>query len=294
MTKADTPGAKRTLERDADAAVEEPVADAARLLRAWRSLRARAGAVCARAKQVLLAAATAAIDQGIASLQRLRQRAVATEQPHEGRDDDDARAGDARGKRGREHALEGDTRGRRGKPEAGARPGGEPAAEEPVAPKPRRRLRSLFVYLSVMLAGAMGGMALAYNLLAQLLDHRSAEIHRKEVKLSENSKSMAELKQKVDQRQAKQTEAETRLAAALAENDKKLGELQQKRAEAEARLASVLAGRAGNSQRQEDGGSSQAAARNGLAGRTSAGDCNLGSGDIRSVLSGCIAEMNRR
>ena len=280
MTKADTPGAKRTLERDADAAVEEPVADAARLLRAWRSLRARAGAVCARAKQVLLAAATAAIDQGIASLQRLRQRAGDTEQSHEGRDD--------------EHAREGDTRGRRGKPGTGVGPKGEPAAEEPVAPKPRRRLRSLFVYLSVMLAGAMGGMALAYDLLAQLLDHRSAEIHRKEVKLSENSKSMAELKQKVDQRQAKQTEAETRLAAALAENDKKLGELQQKRAEAEARLASVLAGRAGNSQRQEDGGSSQAAARNGLAGRTSAGDCNLGSGNIRSVLSGCIAAMNRR
>jgi len=280
LTKADAPGAKRTLEPDADTAVEEPVADGAWPLRAWRSLRARAGAACARAMQMLLAAATAAIDQGIASLQRLRQRAGDTEQPHEGRDDDDAR--------------EGDILKRRGKPGTGVGPKGEPAAEEPVAPKPRRRLCSLFVYLSVMLAGGMSGMALAYNLLAQLLDRRLAEVHRQEVKLSENSKLMAELKQKLDQGQVKQTEAETRLAAALAENEKTLGELQQKRADAQMRLASAPAGRAGNPQRREDGGSSQGGARNGQAGRTSAGECNLGSGDIRSVLSGCIAEMNRR
>ena len=293
MTKADTPGAKRTLERDADTAVEQPVADEARPVRAWRSLRATTSAACARAKQVILAAATAAIDIGIASLQLLRQRAADSDaaQPHEGRDDDDARAGDTRGRRGKDHAREGDTGARRGKPGTGARPGGEPAAEEAVAPTPRRRLRSLLVYLSVMLAGAMGGMALAYNLLAQLLDHRSAEVHRKEVKLSENSKSMAELKQQLDQGQAKQTEAQTRLAAALAENEAKLGELQQKRVDAETRLASALAGRAGNPQRREDGGGSQGT---GQAGLTSAGDCTLGSGNIRSVLSGCIAEMNRR
>ena len=280
MTKADTPGAKRTLEPDADTAVEEPVADGAWPVRAWRSLRARASAASARAKQMLLAAATAVIDKGIASLQRLRQRVGDTEQSHEGRDDD--------------HAREGDTRGRRGKPGTGVGPKGEPAAEESVAPKPRRRLRSLLVYLSVMLAGGTGGMALAYDLLAQLLDRRSAEVHRQEVKLSENSKLMAELKQKLDQGQVKQIEAETRLAAALAENEKTLGELQQKRAEAETRLASAFAGRAGNPQRREDGGSSQGGARNGEAGWTGAGDCNLGSGNIRSVLSGCIAEMNRR
>ncbi len=282
MTKADTPGAKRSLERDADTAVEEPAADGAWPVRAWRSLRARASAASARAKQMLLAAATAAIDKGIASLQRLRQRAGDTEQSHEGRDGD------------HDHAREGDTRGRRGKPGTRAGPKGEPAAEESAAPKPRRRLRSLLVHLSVMLAGGMGGMALAYDLLAQLLDRRSAEVHRQEVKRSENSKLMTELKQKLDQGQVKQTEAETRLAAALAENEKTLGELQQKRAEAQTRLASAFAGRAGDPQRREDGGSSQGAARNGQAGLTNAGDCNLGSGNIRSVLSGCIAEMNRR
>ncbi|MGP1675583.1 MAG: hypothetical protein ACTS6J_00310, partial [Burkholderiales bacterium] len=217
--------------------------------------------------------ASAAIAKGIASLQRLRRRAGGAQDPDERRD----------------HARE-----RPGKPATTVQPGGEPAAEETVAPKPRRRLRSLLVYLAVMLAGGMGGMALAYDLLAQLLEHRSAEIRRQEVNLSEYSKSMAELKQELDQRQAKQTEAETRLAAALAESEKKLGELQQKRAEAETRLASALAARASSPQRRADSGSRLGAARNGQAGRSRAGDCTLGSGDIRSVLSGCIADMNRR
>lgn len=298
MTKTDTPGAKRTLEPDADTAVEQAVAEGAWPVRAWRSLRARASAASARAKQMLLAAATAAIDKGIASLQRLRQRTGDTQQPHEGRDDEHGREGDTRGRRGNDaregDAREGDTRGRRGKPGTGAGPKGEPAAGESVAPKPRRRVRSLLVYLSVVLAGGMGGMALAYDLLAQLLDRRSAEVHRQGVKLSGNSKSMAELKQRLDQGQAKQTEAETRLAAALAENEKTLGELQQQRAEAQSRPANALTGRAGNPQRREDGGSSQGGAGNGQAAWTGAGDCNLGSGDIRSMLSGCIAEMNRR
>lgn len=239
-------------------------------------LLARAIAASARAKQVLLAATTGAIDTGIASLQRLRQRAAGTEDPDERRDHD---------------------RKRPGKRAAMERPGGKPATEEPVVPKPRRRLRSLLVYLSVMLAGSMGGMALAYDLLAHLLDHRSAEIKRQEVRMSKYSKSVAELEKKLDQQQAKQIEAETRLAAALVENEKKLGELQAKRTEAETRLASALAGRASNPRRREDTGSnrgSRSAARSGQAGWARAGNCTLGSGNIRSVLNGCIADMDRR
>jgi hypothetical protein len=69
--------------------------------------------------------------------------------------------------------------------------------------------------------------------------------------------------------------------------------MQQQRTEAEKRLASALAGRASSSSwRQEDGGSSPGLDRQ--AGLSSTGDCNLGSGNIQSVLSGCIAEMNRR
>jgi hypothetical protein len=236
-------------------------------------LLARAIAASARAKHVLLAAATAAIDTGIASLQRLRKRAGGAEDPDERRDHD---------------------RKRTGKRATTERSGGKPAAEEPVVPKPRRCLRSLLVYLSVILAGGMGGMALAYDLLAQLLDHRSAEIKRQEVKMSKYSKSVVALEKKLGQQQAKQIETETRLAAALAENEKKLGELQTKLAEAETRLVSALAGRAGNPRRQEDTGSNRGAARSGQAGWARAGNCTLGSGNVRSVLTGCIADMDRK
>jgi len=264
------------LARDADTAAQEPVADDGWRVRARQLLLAKAIAASARAKHVLLAAATAAIDTGIASLQRLRKRAGGAEHPDERRDHD---------------------RERPGKRATTKRRGGEAAAEETIAPKPRRRLRSLLVYLGVMLAGGMLGMALAYDLLAQLLDHQSAEIKRQEVKMSKYSKSVAELKKKLDQQQAKQIEAETRLAVTLAENEKKLGELQAKRAEAETRLASALAGRASNPQRQEDTSSirdSRGAARSGQAGWTRTGNCTLGSGNIRSVLHACIADMDRR
>jgi len=240
-------------------------------VRQW--LLAGAIAASARAKHLLLAAATAAIDTGIASLQRLRQRAGGAEDPDERRDHD---------------------RKRPGKRATMERPGDKPAAEEPVVPKPRRRLRSLLVHLSVMLAGGMGGMVLAYDLLAQLLDHRSAEIKRQEIKMSKYSKSVAALEKKLGQQQVKQTETETRLAATLAENEKKLGELQTKRAEAETRLASALAGRVSDLRRQEDTGGSGGAARSGQAGWARAGNCTVGSGDVRSVLTGCIAGLDRK
>jgi hypothetical protein len=221
---------------------------------------------------MLFAAATAAIDTCIASLQRLRKRAGGAVHPDERSDQ---------------------IRERPGKRATTARPRGEPAAEQTIAPKPRGRLRGLLVYLGVMLAGGMGGMVLAYDLLAQLLDHRSAEIKRQDVKVSKYLKSVAGLKKELDRQQAKQIEAETRLAAALAENEKKLGELEAKRAEVETRLASTLAGRASIPQRQEDIGS-RGAARSGQAGSIRAGNCTLGSGNIRSVLNGCIADMDRK
>ncbi len=281
MTRADAPGARRTLEHDADTAAENPAADGAGPARAWRLLRAGAASASVRARQALLAAATAAIDKGIASLQRLRLRAGGAQQPDEDRDDANARV---RAGRARE---------RPGRPEARARPKGEPDAAEAAAPQPRRRLRSLLVYLSVMLAGAMGGMALAYDLLAQLLDQRSAEVDRQEIKLSKLSKSMAELKGKLGVQEAKRTEAQTRLAAAVAQDEKNRGELQRLRAEADARLADAPAGRARDPQRQDDGGGRNAA-RNAQTGWGGAGDCTLGSGNIRSVLGACLAEMNRR
>jgi septal ring factor EnvC (AmiA/AmiB activator) len=150
-----------------------------------------------------------------------------------------------------------------------------PYAVEFVAPK-QQRLRSLLVYTGVMLAGGLGGMALAYDLLAQLLDQRSAEIRRQELRVSTYSKSLADLEIKLDQQQARRIEAETRLAATLADSERKLSELQAMRAETRTQLASAPAGHPGQ------------------AGRIRKASCTLGSGNVRSVLNGCIADMNRK
>jgi len=276
LTRARAPGAKRASAHAAETAAEEPVVEDGWQIRARQLLRARVTAAYARAKQILSASTTAAIDKGIATLQRLRKRTGGAERP------DECRAND---------------RERPAKPAPTQRTKGEPVALAPIAPKPRRRLRSLLLYLGVMLAGGMGGTALAYDLLARLLDRQSAEIKRLEVKLSKYSKSAVEMRKKLEQQQAKQIEAETRLAAALAQNEKTLGEVQAKRAEAEARLASAIAGRASDPQRQEDTDSnrgSRGAARSGQAGWTRAGNCTLGSSNVRSVLNGCIADMDRR
>lgn len=253
--------------RDAEYPSEEPVAKEGWRVRARRSLLAWTNAVAARARQLLLAA----MDAGIACLERLRERARGAEQADERRD-----------------------RERPGRRATTVRARDKPAAAEAVAPKPRRRLRGLLVYLGVMLAGGMGGMALAYDLLAQLLDHRSAEVKRQELKLSKYSKSAAELRKRLDQQQAKQSEAKARLAAALAENEAKLGELQAKQADAESRLARALAARTSSPQRPEDSGSSRGAARSGQAGWTRSGNCTVGKGSVRSALKGCIADMDRR
>lgn len=118
MTTAHAPGARRVLARDADTPAEEPIADDGWRVRVRQWLLARAIAASARARHLLLAAATAAIDTGIASLQRLRQRAGGAEDPDERRNHD---------------------RKRSGKRATMERSGGKPAAEEPVVPKPRRR-----------------------------------------------------------------------------------------------------------------------------------------------------------
>ena len=227
--------------------------------------------MAARAKHALVPGVVAALDSCISSLQWLRSRARGADDAEERRDGGLCRP--------RNH----------GTPTQRA---ADPEVQQAIAP--RRRLRGLLVYLSVMLTGGMGGTVLAYDLLARLLDHRSAEIGRQEIKISKFSKSVAGLKRELDSAQAKRTEAETQFAAAAAEDGKKLAEQAALRAEAETRLASALAGRASNPRWQEEPRSRRGAARGGQTGWTKAGDCTLGSGNIRSVLNGCIADMDRK
>jgi hypothetical protein len=273
LTTAHAAGAARAAAHDAESEAEDRVVDDSWRIHAQQLLSAGASAASARAKRMLRGAATAAIDAGIARLQRLRERTGDAKQPPERVDRD----GERRAKRA-----------------TAERP--EDAVAEAVAPVPRRRVRRLFVYMSVMLAGGMGGSVLAYGLLAQLLDRQSAEIRRQEIVLSKLSKAAAESKNKLERQQAARIEADARLAAALAEKEKQPGDLQAKRVEAESGPVVSPAGRANNARPRDAGGErgSRAAARAGQPGWTGAGECTLGSGDVRSALKGCIAEMNRR
>src|SRR5512146_586317 len=119
----------------------------------------RAQAACARAQHALRAQAALFLDAGIASLERLRRAAA---------------GGDAAG-----DECENE---RRGPKEHGPKELRTVNLDTsiPISRKPRR-LRRLLVHVCVLLAGGTAGMALAYDLLAQLLDRRAAAISRQEI-----------------------------------------------------------------------------------------------------------------
>ncbi len=147
------------------------------------------------------ALAVAAVDGGIASLQRLRER-IGGAQDADEEPDELAGRPVRRGSRER-HGAEADT------PEI--------TASLPAAPRPRR-LRSVLLALCLMLAGGTAGMTLAYNMLAQLLERRAATIGLQQAELSKYAKSVAGLGEKLELQQAQRSEAEARLAALIAEN----------------------------------------------------------------------------
>jgi len=280
LTAVHAPGARRAPARDADPPAEETAAVPSGQARARQWLRAKSGAACARAKEKLLAAAISAIDSGIVALQGLRLHAGGEQPEDERRERERARP--------RKPTVAGQARTEAGAEDLGA------------IKKPKRRLRGLLIYLVVTLLGGMGGMALSYDLLAQLLDRQAVELKRQEIKQSKYSKSVARLQAQVDSAQAKQAKAETRLEEVLAESqnklvegEKKLGELEKKRADAETRLASAHALRASAAPRPREGGGGRSGARNDQTAWAKRGDCTLGGGDVQSVLKGCMADMGR-
>ena len=184
--------------RDPD---EASAAEESLLHHAERLMRARLSAMARRV-----------LDPSIALLQRLRELAG-------GAQDADAEAGDDRSR------------------PRNARPGGvrEAAAHanegegEAGAPRPKRRLLTYLIYLSVLLAGGMVGGALAYELLAKLLYRQTTEIQRVQAALSKQTKSVASNQKKFTEAQTKRTEAE-----------KMLEEAQKKQVEEEKKLEAVL------------------------------------------------------
>jgi hypothetical protein len=250
---------------DARASAGERTAEESLCAHAWRLLRTRASN-----------AATAVLDPGIAWLQRLRKA-----------------AGGAQGADG----GSGEDRRRPRDDGANDRPGGRRDAAAPAAqgaapaPKPTRRLRAFLIYLSVLLAGGMGGGALAFNLFAKLLDRQSAESRRLQATLSKNAKSAAAAKKELELAQSKRIEAEKKLEASIAEHAKSSPEKQTKLDEAEHRPATMLAAERARDSRQPSAVSRDSAGGKALPVKT--GNCKV-DGNNSSALKDCINEFNRK
>jgi len=237
---------------------EEPVAEESLPAHARRLLRSRVSS-----------AATAVLDAGIALLQRLRKAAGGTQDAQA----DDGRPGARNGRPGGRHddsAL--------------------PVETEAEAPKPKRRVRALLVYLCLLLAGGMGGGALAYNLLENLLNRQMAENRRIEAATAKQVKSAATTQKKLEEEQTLRIEAEKNLKESLADYAKSAAEKQKKLDEAEKQLATMLAaGRTRNVPQLSPAGSGRAG---GKAHPPKAGNCTLNSNNI-AALKDCIDDFNR-
>lgn len=181
MNASPAPAASRHSREPTD----EPAAEETLSAHARRALRTR-----------VLGRVTRMLDTGIAFLQRLRT------------------------KTGGEPEKADDTEDRRGfrpdRPEA-RRGASSAAAETPVeAPKPKRRLRALLIYPGVLLAGGIGGGALAYSQFQQQLDRVLSDSLRQEAARSKTIRPGAEIQKAFDNEQIQRAEAEKKLAASLA------------------------------------------------------------------------------
>lgn len=161
---------------------------------------AREETLAAHAKRSLLtkirSRITAFLDKSIALLQRLRKQAAGAQASNE--DADKAGAGRDRPR---------ERRGSAAPPEA--------AATE--VPKPKRRLRAILIYASVLLAGGLGGGALAYLQFQKQLGPQLEERLRLEAALAEKTRPSTETLNAFEKEQIRRIEAEKKLASAFAE-----------------------------------------------------------------------------
>jgi hypothetical protein len=164
---------------------EEPIAEESLSAHARRALLTRVRARVA-----------AFLDAGIALLQGVRKKVGGAQDA--GEEDED---------------RPGSRRERPGERKRTAPP--DEAAAEP--PKPRRRLRAFLIYVSVMLAGGIGGGALAYNQFQKQLGQLLEESLRQEAALVQKIKPGTKTLKTFEEEQAKRAEAEKKLALSLAE-----------------------------------------------------------------------------
>lgn len=268
------PAATRAPARAPRAPAEESVAEESLQTHAKRLMRSR-----------LSAMACGVLDPGIALLQRLRKLSG-------GAQDADAEAGEDR------------SRPRTAKPGGGRDAVAPPDEAEAGAPKPKRRLRAFLIYFSVLLAGSMVGGALAYELLAKLLDRQATESRRLEAAISKQTKSAAsnqkkldeaepkrvEAEKKLEEAQAKRIEAEIKLEASL--NDSKAAAEKQKKLDEAVKLLESIRGadRPSNVPRSPPVSSSGSIERKLRPPKS--GNCTLAAGNI-NALKDCVEDFNR-
>jgi hypothetical protein len=250
------PPNSRAPARDARTSDAEPAAEESVSAHAKRALRFRVSA-----------AAVAALDAGIASLQRLRKQAGGAQEAEGATDEDRPRQRNER---------------------PGARRDAAAPAAEAEAQAPRRRLRGFLVYLSVLLAGGMGGGALTYNLCATLIERQSAQSRRMEATLAKHSKSAAAAQKELEQAQAKRVDAEKKLEASAADHAKSSAEKQKKLDEAENRLGTLLAAERARNPPQP----SPVRRAGGKALPVKTGNCKVEGSNI-AALKDCINDFYR-
>lgn len=272
MNSAQSVAAMRAPARAARIPAEESAAEESLYAHASRLLRSRLGAVARRV-----------LDAGIALLQRLRQRTGGAHALDAEDDENRSRLRHAEPGRRRDAAAPADE-------------------EEAEAPKPKHRVGAFLIYFSVWLAGGMVGGALAYELLAKLLDRQATHSRRLEAALSKHTKSAvskqknldeaqtkrAEAEKKLEEAKKKQIEAEKKLEAAL--NDSKAAaEKQKKLDEAVKLLESIRAADRSNTAQRAPPVSSSGEGR---ARPPKSGDCTLAARNI-NALKDCVEDFNR-
>lgn len=139
---------------------------------------------------------TAVLDSGIAFLQRLRTKAGGEPEKTDDRDD-------------RRDARPGRPEARRGVP-------ADPAETPVETPKPKRRLRKFLIHVGVLLAGGIGGGALAYTLFQQQLDQVLDDSLRQEAAYSKKTRPGPDIQNAFDIEKSRRADAEKKLAASLA------------------------------------------------------------------------------
>ena len=169
--------------RPSRASDESPTAEESLAAHAKRALRTK---LCAKV--------TAVLDAGIAALQKLRKKAGGVQ----GAEENEERPG-SRNDRLRE------------------RPGSAAPQAEAEAPKPKRRLRAFLIYVGLMLAGGLGGGALAYAQFQKQLDRHLEASLKREAALAKEARPGAETLKTFEDELARRDGAEKKLASTLAE-----------------------------------------------------------------------------